>query len=53
VETANRFARDLVMQETGYRILKGKGIDIIAADSRNAFVNDTPTATLLRQGSAP
>src|SRR5262245_25370330 len=33
VATANRFARDLIVQETGHRMLKGKGIEIIAADS--------------------
>jgi DNA invertase Pin-like site-specific DNA recombinase len=49
VETANRFARDLVVQETGHRMLKDKGIEIIAADSPNAFVDDTPTATFVRQ----
>src|SRR5215467_13655201 len=49
VETANRFARDLIVQETGHRMLKGKGIEIIAADSPAAFVEDTPTATLVRQ----
>jgi len=49
VETANRFARDLIVQETGHRMLKAQGIDIIAADSLSAFVEDTPTATLVRQ----
>ena len=49
VETANRFARDLIVQETGLRMLKGKGIEIIAADSPTAFVDDTPTATFVRQ----
>jgi hypothetical protein len=43
------FARDLVVQETGHRMLKGKGIEIIAADSHTAFVDDTPTATFVRQ----
>src|SRR5262245_57238598 len=27
VETANRFARDLIVQERGHRMLKGKGIE--------------------------
>jgi DNA invertase Pin-like site-specific DNA recombinase len=27
VETANRFARDLIVQETGYKMLKDKGAD--------------------------
>jgi DNA invertase Pin-like site-specific DNA recombinase len=30
VETANRFARDLIVQETGHRMLKAQGIEIIA-----------------------
>ena len=34
---------------TGHRMLKDKGIEIIAADSPNAFVDDTPTATFVRQ----
>jgi DNA invertase Pin-like site-specific DNA recombinase len=49
VETANRFARDLIVQETVHRMLKAQGIEIIAADSPGAFVEDTPTATLVRQ----
>jgi len=49
VETANRFARDLIVQETGHRMLKERGIEIIAADSPSAFVDDTPTTTFVRQ----
>jgi DNA invertase Pin-like site-specific DNA recombinase len=49
VETANRFARDLIVQETGHRILKARGIEIIAADSPGVFVDDTPTTTFVRQ----
>jgi DNA invertase Pin-like site-specific DNA recombinase len=49
VETANRFARDLIVQETGHKMLKELGIEIIAADSPNAFVDDTPTTTFVRQ----
>jgi DNA invertase Pin-like site-specific DNA recombinase len=49
VETANRFARDLIVQETGHCMLKAQGIEIIAAESPRAFVEDTPTATLVRQ----
>jgi DNA invertase Pin-like site-specific DNA recombinase len=49
VETANRFARDLVVQETGHRMLKDKGIEIIAADSLSTFVDDTPTAVFVSQ----
>jgi DNA invertase Pin-like site-specific DNA recombinase len=49
VETANRFARDLIVQETGWRFLQKQGIDLIAVDSPNAFLDDTPTAVLIRQ----
>jgi DNA invertase Pin-like site-specific DNA recombinase len=49
VETANRFARDLIVQETGHRMLKAQGIEIIAADSPTAFIDDGPTSRLVRQ----
>jgi DNA invertase Pin-like site-specific DNA recombinase len=49
VETANRFARDLMVQEVGFAMLKGRGIDLIAADSPSSFLDDTPTARLIRQ----
>ena len=48
VETANRFARDLIVQETGWRYLKDADITLIAADSPDAFLNDTPTAVMIR-----
>lgn len=49
VETANRFARDLIVQEVGYRMLCERGIELIAADSPEGFADDTPTARLIRQ----
>ena len=49
VENASRFARDLIVQETGYQMLKAMGIELIAADSPESFVSDTPTAVLIRQ----
>lgn len=49
VETANRFARDLIVQETGYRLLQERGIELIAVDSPSGFLDDTPTAQLVRQ----
>ena len=49
VENAGRFARDLIIQETGWRFLQGMGITLIAADSPDAFLDDTPTATMVRQ----
>ena len=49
VETASRFARDLIVQETGWRFLKDAGITLIAVDSPDAFLDDTPTAVMIRQ----
>jgi DNA invertase Pin-like site-specific DNA recombinase len=49
VETASRFARDLIVAETGYRRLREAGITLIAADSPNSFLDDTPTSSFIRQ----
>jgi DNA invertase Pin-like site-specific DNA recombinase len=49
VETANRFARDLIVQETGHALLKAQGFALIAADDPDAFTVDTPTARMVRQ----
>jgi DNA invertase Pin-like site-specific DNA recombinase len=49
VETASRFARDLIVQETGFAQLQSLGVTLVAADSPNAFLDDTPTAQLVRQ----
>ena len=49
VETANRLARDLIVQETGWRFLQGLGVTLIAVDSPDSFLDTTPTAGLIRQ----
>jgi DNA invertase Pin-like site-specific DNA recombinase len=49
VETASRFARDLMVQEVGFAKLKALGITLIAADSPQSFLDDTPTSKLIRQ----
>ena len=49
VENASRFARDVVVQETGYRLLMAQGFTLIAADDPDAFTADTPTQDLVRQ----
>jgi DNA invertase Pin-like site-specific DNA recombinase len=49
VENASRFARDLIVQETGYAFLRDQGVTLIAADDPDAFTNDTPTGRLIRQ----
>jgi DNA invertase Pin-like site-specific DNA recombinase len=49
VESASRFARDLMTQEIGFRRLTDLGIALIAADSPQSFLNDGPTSKLIRQ----
>lgn len=49
VENASRFARDLMVQELGLQLLKGKGIRLIAVDDPDAFTADNPTAQMVRQ----
>ena len=49
VESPDRFARDLLVQLTGHDMLKAKGVTLIAASSPMHFVEDTPTAKLVRQ----
>jgi len=49
VENASRFARDLIVQETGFALLKAQGFTLVAADDPDAFTADTPTARMVRQ----
>jgi DNA invertase Pin-like site-specific DNA recombinase len=49
VETANRFARDLMVQEVGWAILRDMGVSLVAVDSPQAFLDDGPAAKLIRQ----
>ena len=49
VESAQCFSRDLIVQETGFRMLKGRGIDLVAVDAPDSFTADTPTAVMVQQ----
>ena len=49
VESPDRFARDLAVQLAGHDMLKGLGIDLIPASAPDFFLEDTPTAVLVRQ----
>jgi DNA invertase Pin-like site-specific DNA recombinase len=49
VETASRFARDLMVQEVGHVMLQARNIDLVAADNPGSFLDGTPTAKLVRQ----
>ena len=49
VESPDRFARDLAVQLAGHDMLKELGIAIIPASAPEFFIEDTPTAILVRQ----
>src|ERR1700733_3575756 len=49
VESPDRFARDLMVQLAGHDMLKAKGIALVAGSAPTFFVEDTPTAVLVRQ----
>jgi DNA invertase Pin-like site-specific DNA recombinase len=38
-----------MVQEVGHAKLRERGIDLIAADNPSSFLDDTPTAKLVRQ----
>jgi DNA invertase Pin-like site-specific DNA recombinase len=49
VESPDRFARDLTVQLTGHDHLRGLGVDLVPASAPDYFIEDTPTAVLVRQ----
>lgn len=49
VESPDRFARDLLVQLTGHDYLKKLGVVLIPASAPDYFIEDTPTARLVRQ----
>jgi DNA invertase Pin-like site-specific DNA recombinase len=49
VESPDRFARDLAVQLAGHDMLRSQGIDLIPASAPDFFLEDTPTAVLVRQ----
>lgn len=49
VESPDRFARDLAVQLAGHDMLRARGIDLIPASAPDFFLEDTPTAVLVRQ----
>jgi DNA invertase Pin-like site-specific DNA recombinase len=49
IESPDRFARDLMVQLAGHDMLKAKGVILIAASAPTFFLEDTPTAVLVRQ----
>ncbi|WP_315797661.1 recombinase family protein [Bradyrhizobium sp. SZCCHNRI3043] len=47
-ESPDRFARDLVVQLTGHDYLKRLGVSLIPASAPDFFLQDTPTAVMVR-----
>src|SRR5258708_37494667 len=48
VETANRFARDLMVQEVGFAMLRELGVTLLAAYSPSSFLDGGPPSNLIR-----
>lgn len=49
VENASRFARDLAVQIAGHDLLRQRGITLVPVDAPDYFVDETPTAVMVRQ----
>ena len=49
VESPDRFARDLAVQLAGHDYLKTMGVALVPATAPDFFLEDTPTAVLVRQ----
>jgi DNA invertase Pin-like site-specific DNA recombinase len=49
VESPDRFARDLVVQITGHELLKTHDIQLVPTTAPDFFLEDTPTAVMVRQ----
>lgn len=49
VQSAYRFARDPFVQETGCRLLRGRGIYLVAVENPERFTADTSTAVMVRR----
>ena len=49
VESPDRFTRDLAQQLLGHNMLEDMGLTLIAASAPQHFIEDTPTAVMVRQ----
>ena len=48
-ENASRFARDVIVQELGYRELKKLNLQLIPVDAPDYFTGDSPSLNMIRQ----
>ena len=49
IESPDRFARDLMVGEVGYRYLAEQGIELIPTTAPTHYTDETPTSKLIRQ----
>jgi DNA invertase Pin-like site-specific DNA recombinase len=49
IESPDRFARDLAVQLAGHDYLKTLGVELVPTSAPDFFLEDTPTAVLVRQ----
>ena len=45
----SRLSRDIIVQESTYRLLSSRGYSLISSENPNSFLEDTPTSNLIRQ----
>ena len=45
----SRLSRDIIVQESSYRLLSSRGYSLISSENPNSFIEDTPTSNLIRQ----
>ena len=44
-----RLSRDIIVQESTFRLLSSKGYSLISSENPDSFLEDTPTSNLIRQ----
>lgn len=49
IENASRFSRDLAVQLAGHKLLQDLGYELVPVDAPTHFLDDTPTAAMVRQ----
>ena len=45
----SRLSRDIIVQESTYRLLSSRGYSLISSENPNSFLENTPTSNLIRQ----
>ena len=47
-ENQSRLSRDIIVQESTFRLLSSKGYSLISSENPDSFLEDTPTSNLIR-----